>query len=182
MSNGEAFTKPQQPAPEDFDVEAWLSGASLREKHVTVYGDGAGYGQLEELLERYEQALDDAEDDESLGAVSSREQFRTEYEALRQRVEASRRTFIVRAATSKQTKAVRDRLGDDATEFEVGVALVAASCVQPKLTTEQAERMADLIGIGQMSRLIAAANEATFAAQVEIPTLPASLRSRETQD
>ena len=179
---GDAFTKPADPEPEDFDVEAWLSGATLPERSVVVYGDGAGYAELQELLERYEQAEDAADDEESLADVGKRGEFRQQYEALRERVEKSRRAFRVRAVTGKQSKELREHLGDDATEFEVGVALVAAACVKPKLTQQQAERMADAIGIGQMTLLINAANEATFASQVEIPSLPASLRYRETQD
>jgi hypothetical protein len=180
---GEALGAPQaEPEPEDFDVEAWLDNSSRPERSVTVYGDGKGYAELQELQERYEALDDQAEGDESLGAVGAREQFRTEYDTIRQRVEASKRSFRVRAVTEDKMKAIRDRMGEDATEHEVGMAVLAAGCVRPKLTEAQAKRLSDRIGIGQVTLLIMAANEASFASKVEIPTLPAPYRSRDIED
>lgn len=181
-SPGEAFgIKPDAlPEPEDFDVDAWLDESSLPERLVEVAGDGKGFAELQKLQQEYESQLED-DDGESLASAGARESFRREYEELRQRVEKSKKTFLIRAATLTQIAEVKKGLPEDASEMDIAIELLAVQCAKPKLTAEQAKRLGDKIGPGQLEKMIRSANEATFSYDVDIPTLPASLQFPETR-
>jgi hypothetical protein len=170
-----AFTKiaaaNNEETPADFDVDAWLTGATLPERTVTIYGDGKGYADLQEAIADFDRARADeanvAEEDAGLNDGAATRRLAERVEQLRDQIEASKRTFRFRAIVSTESEEIgKAHKGDD---DAITYATIAKQSVRPKLTPEQVKAMRGKIGEGQFQKLMTAAAEASYGRQVEVP-------------
>lgn len=145
-------------AADEFDLDAWIDGAKLPEKSVTVYGRAdlvAEFEQLNEQLRTMKAAatLDD-------GRLSGDPQARLarRMEDVRTEMQSSALTFRFRAILKEAGDEIRgaapkDSDGDPDGGY-VAAHWIAAACVSPAgLTAEKANAIRARIGEGQYAAL-----------------------------
>lgn len=166
----DAFTKPSEPAdsPADFDIDAWLSGATLPERACTVYGDGAGYAKWQELddeLQRAQRAEDDA--DATFGSKAKFLELAQRVEAQQEAIDASRLRIRFRALLTDESEPIQEKhkKNKDAITYH----MLAAQVISPKLTADQFKAIRAKIGEGQFQTILETAAEASYGRRVEVP-------------
>lgn len=162
-------TKPKKDSfgidadPAEFDIEEWLSGASLPARTVKIYqnaGLRAEYDTLEQrfLLLQSQVSADDNRDD-SLGLTATESEafdVAKELQALLGRLESSALKVKVRALThDEDTKITESKVKGDKAAYE----RLAVAVTQPKLTPSQWAKMRNAIGEVQFAEICAALSE-----------------------
>lgn len=175
----DAFTKPS----DDFDLDAWISGAKLPERTQTVYGRADLIAEHEELsaalVRARSAALDDSDERLSAGAdVSTLERRIVEVEDA---MAASALTFRFRAILSEELDEAKRAVGKDADESTLTYELLSRQCVHPRVPAERWQQIRARIGEGQFAALTEAASSASFDRQVSVPFSLAASRARSTR-
>lgn len=153
---------------EEFDVEAWIASGSLPERTVTVCVNG-GLVAEHELLVR---ELESLKGESRVGDPTKK--LARQIVALEEKMLAGSRTLRVRALTSAQQ--AQCQVGD---KELVNERWLAAATVEPVLTVDQVQRLADVIGTGQFAKWLNAAIEVSTQ-DVTVPfsyTASAALRT-----
>lgn len=161
-------------APEDFDVDSWLTDAKRPERSVTVYKRADLIADLDDLERRIENAERAAEEEESLG--SDTKTLEAEYLEKLTEFHASALAVRVKGLTKEEMDTIRaDAKANNENDAQLGRRLVSAALVSPKIGVDGLERMANAIGDAQMTLIVNAYQLATMKAPVV--TVPFSLRS-----
>jgi hypothetical protein len=161
-------------APEDFDIDAWLSDAKRPERSVTVYKRADLMADLDALERRIEEAKSVPEEDQSL--TDSADLLEQEYVKLAQQFHDSGITIRVKGLTQDEIDAIGKKAkADNRSDAEIGRLQIEAALVSPKMTFEQLGKLSAAIGDAQMSKIVAAYQLATLQ-QPEV-TVPFSRRS-----
>jgi len=177
--------------PEEFDIEEWLSGASLPARTVKIYRDAglrAEYDALEQkfLLMQSQVNLDDDDKDDSLGVspqVQELYDVAKQLQKLMARLEDSALPVKVRALTGDEDKKIVESKvkGDKAAYARLAVAVT-----YPKLPADGWARMRQGIGEVQFADICNALSElAGFASGGQVmpdfsPGLSALLSTTES--
>ena len=145
------------PTVEDFDLDAWLSGARAVRRSVTLYARGDLVGRLEELATLIEQATDE-----------DRPALEDEAEQVQHTFIASGQAFTIEARSSEWVDAFRDecskrlglklgpKTGTTKDGMEYALRMLAEQVVVPSgMTYERLKRLAD-IAEPEVVKLIAA--------------------------
>ncbi len=108
------------PEPVDFDseIDSWIAGGTVTKRSVEIYLDKAVHAEIDALLREHdllERELSQVGGDESLSDPRLAD-LNARLEKLRDRREASKTTWIVRALTEDDFSEVRGQL-PDAPEF-----------------------------------------------------------------
>lgn len=183
-NQGEAFTKT------DDEFDAWMSGARLPEKSVTVYGRADLVADLAELEEQLQAANQAVLVDERMNGGSSARAIAAKINAVQEEMKSSAMTFRFRSlpkATVKGIYADAPKVKDDDGEMtpdmdHVAVHWVAAACVSHNLTPAKVEQIQDRIGDGQFVGLWEAAFTASNEKRVSVPFSLAASMMRDEQD
>lgn len=162
-------TKPKKDSfgidadPAEFDIEEWLSGASLPARTVTVYRDAglrAEYDAIEQkFLLLQSQISGDEDRDDSLGLTATESEafdVAKELQALLGRLESSALKVKVRALThDEDTKITESKVKGDKAAYE----RLAVAVTYPKLTPARWAQMRNAIGEVQFAEICAALSE-----------------------
>jgi len=155
--------------PEDFDVEAWLTDAHLPEDSVDVFKRGDVIAELSEL-ERKIDAERAAGSKEQTSADKSRlAALEKKHQELVDTFGESALTIYVKALSPAEQKALREDLGEGATQSDLQYATLLASITavkqygknrQPvKMTRKLLQGMENAIGAVQVRQLVFAQNQ-----------------------
>lgn len=154
-------------ADEEFDLDAWIAGAKLPERIVTVYGRGDLVAEAEHLRTQVAGSRSEPREDGRLnGRVAALER---ELATLQDQFEASRLEIRVRALPLEEYRGAVAHLGKDATDEDATYAYFAAQVVSPRMTAEQVKLLRDRIGEGQWMALIEAANSVMTDRRLDVP-------------
>ena len=170
---------------QDFDLDAWIDGARLPERSVTVYGRAdlvAEHQALEEERQRLERAS--IGDDRIAGPL---------YDVAAQVIEAEKRmqesalTIRFRALMRDEAKAItsaapKDSSGEPEADY-LAAAWLAASSVSPKMTPDQVNAIRAKIGEGQFNSLWQAAWGVSNDRRPDVPfsfAASANLKNRDS--
>lgn len=156
-------------APEDFDLDAWLTDAKRPERSVTVYKRADLLAELDDLERRIDELNSIPEEDQSL--ADSPSALEAEYLAKAQAFHDSGLLIRVKGLTSDEITAIGEesKAAKDTAE-QAGRRLVAAALVSPKLTFDQLKKLSDAIGSAQMQLIVGAYQLATMKApEVTVP-------------
>jgi hypothetical protein len=141
------------------DIDDFLDGLKLPETEVPICMRGDLQARFEEL-ERDLEAARRAPEPDSLGDVSDSIRIAQQVEALRAEMQQHVRYFLLRAKPRKEwsdlVKEHKPRKQDAPADFNretFPVAALAACCVRPSLSEEQAGRVVDHVTQGQWSTL-----------------------------
>jgi hypothetical protein len=171
-------TAPQE-APEDFDLDAWLTDAKRPERSVTVYKRADLIADLDELERQIDNAQRAGAEEEALsGGAQSVE---AEYLAKLQEFHDSALVIRVRGLTNEEMTSIHSE-GKKAKEnqTQIGRRLIEAALVYPRINREGLERLSKAIGDAQMTQIVNAYQLATM--QAPVVTVPFSLRSSGRDD
>lgn len=168
-------------APEEFDLEAWLSDAKRPERAVTIYKRADLLADLD-LLERKISDLGRIPDaDRGMNDDSSA--LEAEYLSLAEKFSASALEVRVHGLTAEETAEIGKKAnaaGEDAKR--VGYRLLEAAMVYPKLPVEGIERLAAAIGTPQINMIVQAYQSASFEAPVvHVPFSQRSYKQANTE-
>lgn len=147
----------KKTTPHEFDMDAWLSGASRPTRSVTIYRDGALLADLDRLAEeiRVMEAADGEEPVEWSMTDPSPATLRHEYAELSERFHAGAVVVRVQSLSAAEQKRIRD--GREASDMDgISRDLVHAAIVSPAMTREQFAALVDVIGGSQWKKLQAA--------------------------
>ena len=139
---------------DDFDLDAWIDGATRVTKYVEVYGKPS----LQAAIAKMDAQLVRNPQDKILAK---------KIEAARAEMKASRRGFTLTALSDSE----RDRINDEVADEDERVwHVLAAQCVEPKMTPAQAKRLPQVLGDGYFAATnLAAAGEAIRGVGVDVP-------------
>jgi hypothetical protein len=159
-----AFGTPEDPA--GFDLDAWISGAKLPEKAVTVYGRADLVAEHYELSQQLEQVNATEDGDERLtgSPVAKLAQKIRDAEAA---MRSSALTFRFRAILDTDVEAAKK--AHPSNEVERTYFLLARQIVHPTVTQEQWPKIRERVGEGQFEALLNAAAEASHQRQIPVP-------------
>lgn len=161
-------------APEDFDLDAWLTDAKRPERSVTVYKRADLIADLDDLERRIENANRIPDDERSL--ADDTQALEDEYLAKAAEFHASALTLRVQGLTEEEMTAINaEAKKNKETNAQIGRRLVSAALVSPKISVEGLEKLSKAIGDAQMNLLVSAYQLATMKAPVV--TVPFSLKS-----
>lgn len=189
-------TKPKKDAfgidadPEEFDIEEWLSGASLPARTVTVYRDAGLRAEFDQLEQRFlllqSQINTDDNRDDSLGVTQVESQafdVARQLQELLARLESSALKVKVRALThDEDSKIVESKVKGDKAAYE----RLAVAVTYPKLSPSQWAQMRNAIGEVQFAEICEALSElAGFTSGGQVmpdfsPGLSAALSTKES--
>lgn len=177
-------TTETEEAVDGFDFGAWLSGAKKPERSVTVYGRADLVAELEELEEQLQAARNNPVHDDRLASTGTPQAIASKIARLQEQMRDSAHTFRFRAldqATVRGIYAAAPQNEDGEYDADhVQAEWVAAACVAPAITPEQARQLQGAIGAGQFALLWDAAFAATNQKRVSVPfSLAASLVNSE---
>lgn len=169
-------------APEEFDLDAWLTDAKRPERSVTVYKRADLIADLDELERQIDNAQRAGADEETLSGGTAT--LEAEYLAKLQEFHDSALTVRVRGLTSEEMAEIHSegkKLKEN--QSQIGRRLIEAALVYPRISIDGLERLSKAIGDAQMTEIVNAYQLATMKAPVV--TVPFSLRSSgrdDTQD
>lgn len=163
----------------DFDIDAWISGATKPERSVTIYQDGAAYADFEQAQAEYnslsqqQSTRDDDNVDDALGDTDpldeqlfeAVERMRTSLERCREkkavlRFRANATVADYRALSAKHAKEIER---DEAVPYYH----LAAKCFVGQRTAASSwKRMRSVIGDGQWALIVAAIDGACLSKDV----------------
>jgi len=150
--------------PEEFDIEEWLSGASLPARTVKIYRDAglrAEYDALEQrfLMQQSQVNLDRDDADDSLGVTAAESKLfdlAKQLQKLLAELEKSALPVKVRALThDEDSKVVESKAKGDQAAYK----RLAVAVTHPKLPAEGWARMREAIGEVQFAEICAALSE-----------------------
>lgn len=160
------------------DIDTLLSGASRATCQVQIVADGALYGELMASWTRLEEQLHTASTNSPcLGEPSPARRIADEMASVRDQITQAQVTLTLQAMTpidwsdlSLRQPAMRERAdAEDDTSWQQAqrehlhswyswvCEVISGSIFDPKMTTEQAGRLIDLIGESQVDLLIRSA-------------------------
>lgn len=159
----------------DFDVAAWLADATPPRRSVRVVGRADLLAQWQDL----ERDLVEAKQRGGRGRLvgSGEHAIAQEMTEVQQAMQASTRTFVVRALSDEEQAAADAMLGEYP-DTPVGRAAraneriaqwMAIGCITPRLTLEQARALRERIGEGQYAALWDALWRASTELSVDVP-------------
>lgn len=177
--------------PAEFDIEEWLSGASLPARTVKIYRDAglrAEYDELEGkfLMLQAQVNLEEDDHDDALGVSEDESRLfdaAKQLQALLAKLEKSALPVKVRALTHDEDKKVEESKakGDKAAYARLSIAVTF-----PKLPADGWARMREAIGEVQFAEICAALSElAGFTSGGQVvpdfsPGLSAALSTKES--
>lgn len=180
-TNDEALKVEAVPLPsteQQLDVEEIIAEAVLlvRDTQICVRGDlRRRYYELEAELK--EKADRGNRDGASLGEGSGLHALALELEEVRQAIAGSMRTFVFTSIGPQWSVLVAEHSDSQGNLAEAFFAeAVAKSSVSPKMTPEQAQRLFDRIGQGDIDRLFVTARRANTESTVAVPKSPLASR------
>lgn len=167
-------TLPTDTSAGGFDLDAWLDGAALPEKAVTVYGRADLVGEYEaldaELASLRAQTVESGMMNSPAGARSR--EIAERMTQVRDDLQRSRLVVRVRALThdvaAELTRAA-DNLPEDEREDWIAEHWIAAAVIRPAMTVEQVQKLRARIGEGQFVLIWNAAYGVTNTKQVQVP-------------
>lgn len=140
-----------ETTPEDFDLDAWLSGASRPTRSVEVYQRGELLASLDELARKIELAEALGEGERSLSDPSPA-RLRAKYAELSEEFAAGALTVRVQSSTAEEErKIIASRTATKADLINRD--LVHAALVFPKMAREQFDVFVDRIGAHQWEKV-----------------------------
>jgi hypothetical protein len=165
--------------PKTFDFDEWLSGAKLPEHSVEVYARADLLAVADDLIRRISQAETDEELERSLHETIAAAELRERYEAVMEEFKASALTFRVRAVKDSETAVLDAKVErGEIRKEDRPLHEIAVASVEPKLTFDQVQRMREVIGPAQITKVW----NAVFRATGEQPEVsPAFLPRRSGQ-
>lgn len=169
MSTSPAEETAPLPAPEDFNLDEWLTDAKRPERSVTVYKRADLLADLDDLERQIDALARIPEEDQSL--ADSPAALEAQYLAKAEEFHASGLLVRVKGLTSEEIEAIGEasKTANDTPE-QAGRRLVAAALVYPKLNVDQLKRLSDAIGSVQMGLIVDAYRLATMKApEVTVP-------------
>lgn len=140
-----------EQTPEDFDLDAWLSGASRPTRSVQIFQRGDMLATLDELARKIELAEAVGDEGRSM-AQKSPAVLRQKYAELSAEFAATALDVRVRASTADEEREIIAGRGKGQAD-EVNRDLVHAALVFPKMTRAQFDVLVDRIGEFQWGRL-----------------------------
>lgn len=170
---------------EPFDFEAFISGAQLARTTVSAFkvDHTTEIKRLkdrhDELRERFdvsesgELVVGDAREGVVDPAVAELRDIEDRVDALRREMEASRVEFVIRTLTPDEFGS----LGEDSVYEQF-----ALQSVTPKLTAEQAKRVADVVGASQWGHMMMEANSLVVSKAAVPDFSPSSSAHRSTRE
>lgn len=150
--------------PAEFNIEEWLSGASLPARTVKIYRDAglrAQYDALEQkfLLMQSQVNLDDDTKDEALGVpddLAELHDVAKQLQKLLARLEESALPVKVRALThDEDKKIVESKVKGDKAAYE----RLAVAVIYPKLSPAEWAQVREAIGEVQFGEICSALSE-----------------------
>lgn len=132
-----------------FDFEAFIAGAQLPRRTVTFYAADKT-DEIERLTAEHDSLP--AEADDRVGSKSSRRKLAEQIKALREEMEDSEQSIIIRALDADE---MQHHSNNDALDI---YDQLAAQTVEPALTADQWREIAKRISYGVMSGIVAKAN------------------------
>lgn len=151
--------------PATFDLDAWISGASRPERTVTVYRDGHLLAELDEIDAQIKAAKAVAPENLGITEVPPSESLERQWEDVAARFVTSALPVRVRALTQAEYRAAH-KAGVKACGGEakadpdvIGLHVVAAASVAPKMSPAQAAALRDAIGEPQMGLIAQAVTD-----------------------
>lgn len=160
--------------PAEFDIEEWLSGASLPARSVKIFQDGAARARLDKLAEEFEalgrKAKEEAENgsDSTLddgGALAAQYDVARRMEAIIEETEASCVWVRVRALTSDEFAKLQKRnIPDDALYshiLAVSGRVVSGDREAPAMTAAQWTKFRNKVGDKQFRKIVSAVDDAS---------------------
>lgn len=164
---------------EDFDLDAWIDGAKLPEKAVTVYGRADLVAEHHELTEQLQAAnARTIDDDRMVGSPKGRlaQQIRDVEEQMR----SSALTFRFRAILDADVEAAKKaHPGDDDARTYF---MLTRQVIHPEVAEAQWPQIRSKIGEGQFAALLEAAAQASYERQVSVPFSLAASAALNTED
>lgn len=173
-----AFGMADEPA--EFDLDAWIDGAKLPEKAVTVYGRADLVAEHYELTKQLEDAsTDEARGDERLSG-SPGPRLARQIREVEDQMRSSALTFRFRAILDADVEAAKKAhpSNDDARAYF----MLAQQVVHPQVAEEQWPKIRARIGEGQFEALLNAAAEASHQRQISVPFSLAASAALSTED
>ncbi|MDY6054342.1 hypothetical protein [Micrococcus sp.] len=139
---------------QDFDLDAWLAGATRPTREVVVYRDGHLLAELDALARQIghlEKVGVDAEP--SLAEKGEVAKLRDEYEALAGKYVAGQLVLRVQSGTVEEERKIRGDRDVKTHAEEIGRDYVYAALVQPRMSRDQFDQLVHAIGWHQWSKL-----------------------------
>jgi len=97
----------------EFDLDEWLSTGTLARRSVEIYNDPSLAAEFDELDRRLKAVqVDDADPEATMGTPSEATEILAAMDELHERWEASKATWVVRALTEDEVKAIIDEHPD----------------------------------------------------------------------
>ena len=142
--------------PADFDINAWMDGASRVETVVELHSKGRLWADIKQIEARIETLRAMPPEDRSIIDDSS-ESLMEEWHRLVQEWADSAMRVRVQALNTPEIKKARKAAKDaKAPEDDHILWVVAAGTVEPKLTPEQLVTLRDRIGESELAMMYAA--------------------------
>jgi hypothetical protein len=167
-------------APQPFDLDAWIDGAKLPEKAVTVYGRADLVAEHHELSQQLQAANSgpSLDDDRMVGSPSGRlaQQIRDVEEQMRK----SALTFRFRAILDGDIEAAKK--AHPSNENARAYFMLTKQVVHPQVSEAQWPKIRERIGEGQFEALLNTAAEASHQRQISVPFSLAASAALSTQD
>ncbi|MCX5601628.1 hypothetical protein OOK29_26100 [Streptomyces phaeochromogenes] len=150
----------EQPVEQPADIADIIARATPRERTVRICIRGDLAGRAEELQDQITQVSEDWEP-EDLTDVHPARALAQEMKELREQVKASEVPFTLRyIGEKKYSDLVAAHPSDDKNEAwgeTFPAALIAASCVSPRMTEDQAHQLFEKVNQGEVKKLFDAA-------------------------
>lgn len=139
----------------DFDLGAWLDGASRPTRTVTVYRDGRLLAELDSLAQQIKHLEDAGVGEElSLSEEHPADALRREYADLARKFEAGALTLRIQSGTLDEERRIKSGR-DPKRDFDaINRDFVHAALVEPQMTREQFGRLVDAIGVYQWTKIL----------------------------
>lgn len=152
--------------PAAFDIEDWLSGATLPARAVKIYRDAGLRAEFDDLEQQFRSLQAHITEDDP-GEETLAEQpvqgrlidIAARMKSVMAQLEASALTVRVRAATRDEVLQIRESLGKESTEDSIQSAVLALTAT-PSMTAEQWQRFRNKVGDKQYLLIVAASNDA----------------------
>jgi hypothetical protein len=179
MPKGDAFTAPETPDVDGFDLRAWISKTAPVTRSCTVYGRPDLQGEIEALIDRlHEIQSSDMDDDRPLALDEAAEVSRS-IEAKRAQMHASALRFRFRGLRNGELEEVKEEMGredDDAkTITELDYRILAHQCIEPVgLTWEDFAALHANLGVYWVRTIYKTGNDAATGGGVDVPFSSAS--------
>lgn len=167
-------------ADDEFDLDAWIAGARLPERIVTVYGRGDLVAEAAHVRSQLDAARSESRADDRLTGPGATAGLQRELEMLQDQFEASKLEIRLKALPLEEYRAAAADLPKTATDEDATYAYMSAQVVSPGMNASQVKALRDRIGEGQWMSLIDAANGVMTDRRLDVPFSSASSGSGRT--